>query len=386
MIKLLKKYGFYPRVAVWELTLRCNLNCRHCGSKAGKARRDELSLPQALRLAEQLAELRCRYMTLSGGEPLLRRDWALIAEKLVDLGVTTGMISNGTLWSKEVAATVKTVGLESVAFSVDGFQEAHEYQRRVKGQWAQVFRAIDSAVSRGIRVSVVTTINNRNLRELEGLRELLREHGVGRWQVQFATPTGNMAENRSLVMDPKDVLYAVPLIARMCRDNQRPKVYPGHDVGYYGEPEEMLRDPKATIPFWTGCSAGCSVIGIESNGNIKGCLSLPSILNDEDAFIEGNVRDTPLREIWFRKGAFKYNREFTLDQLGGFCRTCDYAEICRGGCTWSCYAEKGFVRDNPYCYWRQLKLKEAAEAAGGEQKEAAEAAGGEEKARLPLAH
>jgi radical SAM protein with 4Fe4S-binding SPASM domain len=367
MIKLLKKFGFYPRVAVWELTLRCNLNCRHCGSKAGKARDDELSLPEALRLAEQLAELKCRYMTLSGGEPLLRRDWALIAEKLVDLGVTTGMISNGVNWSGEIAATAKTVGLESVAFSVDGFQEAHEYQRRVKGQWAKVLKAIDIAVGKGLRVSVVTTINNRNLHELEPLRELLREHGVRRWQVQFATPTGNMAENRSLVMDPKEVLYAVPLIARMCRDNKLPKVYPGHDVGYFGEPEESLRDPKATIPFWTGCSAGCSVIGIESNGNIKGCLSLPSVLNQEDAFIEGNIRNASLREIWYRKGAFKYNREFTLDQLGGFCRTCDYAEICRGGCTWSCYAETGFVRDNPYCYWRQLKLKEAAEEAGAQE-------------------
>jgi len=376
MIKLLRKYGFYPRVAVWELTLKCNLNCRHCGSKAGKARGDELTLPQALKLAEQLAELKCRYMTLSGGEPLLRKDWALIAEKLVDLGVTTGMISNGVNWSDAIASTVKTVGLESVAFSVDGFREAHEYQRRVKGQWDQVLRTIDSARAKGIRVSVVTTVNNRNMNELEELRELLREHGVGRWQVQFATPTGNMADNRSLVMEPKDLLTAIPLIARMCRDGKLPKVYPGHDVGYFGEPEESLRDPKATIPFWTGCSAGCSVIGIESNGNIKGCLSLPSAMNNESAFIEGNIRDEPLRDIWFRKGAFAYNRDFTPEQLGGFCATCDYAEICRGGCTWTCYAEKGFVRDNPYCYWRQLKEKEAREAAGVEPEP--------EKTRLPV--
>ena len=376
MIKLLRKYGFYPRVAVWELTLRCNLNCRHCGSKAGKARGDELSLPEALRLAEQLAELKCRYMTL-GGEPLLRRDWALIAEKLVELGVTTGMITNGILWSGDIASTVKTVGLESVAFSVDGFQQAHEYQRRVPGQWAKVLKAIDNAVGKGLRVSVVTTINDKNVRELEELRELLSDHGVRRWQVQFATPTGNMAENRSLVMNAKDILYAVPLIAKMCRDNKSPKVYPGHDVGYYGEPEESLRDPKATIPFWTGCSAGCSVIGIESNGNIKGCLSLPSEMNNVDTFVEGNVRNSSLREIWFRKGGFAYNRDFTPDQLGGFCATCDYAEICRGGCTWTCFAEGGMVRDNPYCYWRQFKEQEAREAAG-------EAGGDEEEDKVHL--
>jgi radical SAM protein with 4Fe4S-binding SPASM domain len=367
MIRLLEKYGYFPRVGVWELTLACNLNCRHCGSRAGKAREDELTLPEARRLCAELAELKCRFMTLSGGEPILRKDWVLIAETLVDAGVTTGMISNGRSWSKDIAKTAKTIGLESVAFSLDGFEASHDYQRRLAGHWKMAISAIDSAISAGLTTSVVTTINNRNLHELEGLRELLAAHGVRRWQVQFATPTGNMAENRGLMMEPKDVLHAVPLIARMCRDDQRPKVYPGHDVGYFGDPEEHLRDPMAPIPFWTGCSAGCSAIGIESNGNIKGCLSLPSELNGVTSFVEGNIRTSPLKEIWYRKGAFAYNREFTTESLGGFCRTCDYNDICRGGCTWSCFAEKEFVRDNPYCYWRQLH-EQRAQPDGGNRK------------------
>jgi radical SAM protein with 4Fe4S-binding SPASM domain len=367
MINLLRKYGFKPRLAVWELTLGCNLRCRHCGSRAGSARKDELLLHEALRLCDELADLGCKFMTLSGGEPLMRRDWPIIAERLIDRGVTTGMISNGILWNDSVAKTVKTVGLESMAFSLDGLTESHEYQRRVPGQYKQVLDAIDSCKRHGLRVTAVTTINARNLPELEAVRELLAEHGVDRWQVQFATPTGNMANHRSLMMDPEDLLHAIPLIARMCRDGRTPKVYPGHDVGYYGEPEEALREPSSSIPFWTGCSAGCSVIGIESNGNIKGCLSLPSSLNDEDRFNEGNVRQSSLKEIWERPGAFAYNREFTVDQLSGFCKTCEYAEVCRGGCTWTTFAETGSaVRDNPYCYWRQLKLAEQREAQSAE--------------------
>ncbi|HMA94207.1 MAG TPA: radical SAM protein, partial [Polyangiaceae bacterium] len=70
MIKLLEKYGYLPRIAVWELTLRCNLNCRHCGSRAGRARDDELALNEALTLADDLAEMGCQFLTLSGGEPL----------------------------------------------------------------------------------------------------------------------------------------------------------------------------------------------------------------------------------------------------------------------------------------------------------------------------
>jgi radical SAM protein with 4Fe4S-binding SPASM domain len=359
LISFLAKLGYAPRIAVWELTLQCNLSCRHCGSRAGKAREDELTLAEARRLCRELAELGCQHVTLSGGEPLLRKDWALIAETLVDSGVAVGMITNGSLWTPEVATTVKGVGLESIAFSVDGFEPAHDYQRRVPGHWRAVLKAIDHAASTGLRVSVVTTINSRNLRELEALRELLGQHGVLRWQVQFATPTGNLAENRSLVLEPRDVLYAVPLIAGMCQDQRLPKLHPGHNVGYFGEPEEWLRDPQAVVPFWIGCLAGLSVVGIESHGNIKGCLSLPSALNGVDAFVEGNLRASSLRDIWCKEGAFAYCREFRVESLDGFCRTCDYGDICRGGCTWACFAEQGLVRDNAYCYWRQLHQAEA---------------------------
>ncbi len=371
MIKLHKKFGYRPRIAVWELTLRCNLNCRHCGSKAGRARDDELALHEALHLADELAELGCRFLTLSGGEPLLRKDWPIIAERLIEKGVTVGMISNGILFDDAQASTAKAVGLETVAFSLDGLQESHEYQRRVPGQWQVVLDAIETCKRHKIRPSVVTTINRRNLPELEQVRTLLRERGVLRWQVQFATPTGNMADNRSLLMEPKDVLVAIPLIAKMCKDDQLPKVYPGHDVGYYGEPEEALRHHSEQLPVWTGCTAGMSVIGIESNGNIKGCLSLPSAMNNENRFIEGNVRERSLTEIWKNKEGFAYNRQFTTELLGGFCRTCDYAEICRGGCTWTTFAEHGTVRDNPYCYWRQLQQ--------------AEEQNGEPRRHLPLA-
>ncbi len=359
MIKLLQKYGFYPRSAVWELTLRCNLNCRHCGSRAGKPRADEMSLDEALRLCRELADLKCRFLTLGGGEPLLRRDWPIIAQALIERGVRVGMVTNGLAWNDDVARTAKVVGLESVAFSLDGFEQDHDYLRRHKGLYQKVLSAIASALRAGIHTSVVTTITRANMASLEAFREMLAQHGVERWQVQLGTPTGNMRDHWDLVIQPEDVLTLVPMIAKMCRDNRRPKVYPGHDVGYFGEYEEDLRDPNSPIPFWTGCPAGCSVIGIESNGNIKGCLSLPSSQEHVDAFVEGNIRGSSLRDVWSRPDAFAYNRQFTPDRLSGFCRTCDYAEVCRGGCTWINFAHTGAGRDNPYCYWRQRKLAEA---------------------------
>jgi radical SAM protein with 4Fe4S-binding SPASM domain len=80
-------------------------------------------------------------------------------------------------------------------------------------------------------------------------------------------------------------------------------------------------------------------------------------MNGVDRFVEGNVGHTPLAEVWRRPGGFAYNREFSVDLLGGFCKECEYAEICRAGCSWTSFAHTGDLRDNPYCYHRQVALQ-----------------------------
>src|SRR6516165_6986759 len=64
-----------PVYAVWEVTLRCDLTCRHCSSRAGHARDDELTREQALDVIAQMADLGLGEVTLIGGEVYLRRDW-----------------------------------------------------------------------------------------------------------------------------------------------------------------------------------------------------------------------------------------------------------------------------------------------------------------------
>ncbi len=354
MMKLLRKLGYAPRTCVWELTLKCNLNCRHCGSRAGKARDDELTTPEALDLVEQIADLGCKTLTLGGGEPLLRKDWSVIATALIDRGVKTNMVTNGRTWTKDTTKVAKRLGLESVAFSLDGLETTHTYVRRVKGHWEHLIECIDDCRDNDFTVSVITTVHRRNLDELDELAELLTAHGVDRWQLQLGNPMGFMADNRDLCIHPEDVLTVVPKIAQLCRKMKKPRVYPGHNIGYYGDPEDDLRDTGGPIPFWIGCTAGCHVLGIESNGNVKGCLSLPSAMNNVDAFVEGNIRERPLREIWRDRQSFAYNRQFSLEQLSGFCKTCEYAEICRGGCSWTAFAYTGSRYENRYCYWRQL--------------------------------
>ncbi|MFC1708164.1 SPASM domain-containing protein, partial [Planctomycetota bacterium] len=67
---------------------------------------------------------------------------------------------------------------------------------------------------------------------------------------------------------------------------------------------------------------------------------------------EGNARKTPLREIWTRKGAFAYNREFDPSQLRGFCGRCEYGDICRAGCKSMAFAMTASHHENPMCVHR----------------------------------
>jgi radical SAM protein with 4Fe4S-binding SPASM domain len=354
MLDILKQVGFAPRACVWELTLACNLRCKHCGSFAGSKRDDEMSLEENLKVADDLAALGCRRVTLSGGEPTLNPDWDRIGKRLADHGVKVNLISNGWHWNESHVARAKAAGLVGAAFSLDGFQAEHDEFRQA-GSFERVVAAIAACVASGLPVAVNTTVNKLNVRKLPELRDFIVGLGAFSMQIQLATPSGNMGAHRDLVIDPADLTWLVPQLADLCRHNTR-KFFAvaADDIGYYGRAEQGLRDDGGDLPFWIGCRAGCQVVGIESSGNVKGCLSLPSGMHGERRFVEGNLRERSLPEIWNAPGAFAYNRQYTEDQLTGFCRVCRYRDFCRGGCTWTvyCHALAG-GEGNPFCFYYQ---------------------------------
>ena len=78
MREIIDQVARVPRTCTWELTLRCNLRCGHCGSKAGLARPDEMPLDAMLRGVRELAALGCERVTLAGGEPPLSPHWQAV--------------------------------------------------------------------------------------------------------------------------------------------------------------------------------------------------------------------------------------------------------------------------------------------------------------------
>src|SRR6185295_9000721 len=121
--------------------------------------------------------------------------------------------------------------------------------------------------------------------------------------------------------------------ARVCwrANREGVAVLPGSSVGYYSPYEHVYREYSYGLgQAWMGCQAGLAGIGIEADGKIKGDPSLPT-----DYYTGGNIRKKPLREI-MQTPELTFNMNGGTPEgtahLWGFCKTCKFAELCRGGC------------------------------------------------------
>ncbi len=355
-----------PRNCVWELTLACNLDCAHCGTSAGKVRRDELSLEQCLDVAEQLADQGCELVTLSGGEPTLRKGWDRIARALADRGVYVNMVTNGVYRSeavgRDIAARARDAGMCNIAVSLDGPRNVHEILRG-PGTFDRTLEGVGYFREAGLPVAVLTTVSRLNLPLLEQVREIAIDAGAKQWRLQLAKPMGRMDDLRDLVIDPTDLLDLVPRLARMKKAG-RINLRVGDSIGYYGPHDKVLRGRGwrgGRQECWQGCQAGMQAIGIEADGGVKGCLSLQAKWGESDPFVEASLREHTLDEIWHAPGIFPFNRDFSVDQLTGGCAPCRHAALCRGGARCVSSAVNGTVTDDPYCYYRVASERRALE-------------------------
>ena len=121
---------YKPVTAVWEVTMGCNMRCGHCGSSCAGALPGELSTDEALDLCDQIAELGLRWITLSGGEPLTRKDTPKLVKRLSRNGVKVNIITNGWLLDEEMAKKLKKSGISTVAISIDGTPKIHDSVRK----------------------------------------------------------------------------------------------------------------------------------------------------------------------------------------------------------------------------------------------------------------
>ncbi len=349
--EFLTTFPYRPRVCVWELTLACDLRCGHCGSRAGAARHAEMTTDECLDVVTQLADLGCEVVTLSGGEPTLHPGWREIARAARAAGMIPNMVTNGVGCTPELARDLKESGLSNVAVSVDGPPEVHE-KIRGRGTFAKTCAAVAMIQEAGLPVTIMTTINTLNLPHLEATYDLCVSLGVDRWRLQLGKPMGTLEDHEDWVIEPKELLYLLPRLHRLAERGPVP-VGIGDSIGFHSVYDTPLRATswKGTPQRWGGCQAGLQGIGLESDGGVKGCLSMQDGCAGPSTFREGSLRERSLFELWTDPGLFAYNRKFRQAELTGACATCAHGRTCRGGAHCVSIAVNGKTTENPYCYY-----------------------------------
>lgn len=351
-----------PVHAVWEVTLRCDQACSHCGSRAGRPRQVELDTEQALEVARSMLRLGCREVSLIGGEAYLRDDLEDIVRVLAEGGAHVTMQTGGRTLSEERARSLRLAGMKAVGLSIDGPEAVHDVVRGARGSHAAALRALDHCRAAGLMTAANTQINKLSIDHLETTCAELVERGVQAWKCQVTVPMGRAADRPDWILEPWQIVVAIDTLAALQKraleeaktSGKRPlAIYPGNTLGYFGPHELMLRSrPGGHETHWIGCRAGINVISVESDGTVKGCPSLPTA-----PYAAGNVTELKLEDIWQQSDTIRFARDRGTEELWGRCKTCYYADTCRGGCSWMAHCSLGRRGNNPFCYYRVKKLE-----------------------------
>ena len=182
----------------WECTLRCNLNCRHCGSDCRMlSEKDDMPFADFAKVLDEIKEHMdpSKVMVITtGGEPSVRRDLAECGREITRRGFVWGMVSNGMLLTPELVNEFVAAGLKSIAVSFDGFEDDHNWMRGNPNSYKNVLVAVKALQQHpSLTWDVITCVNQRTIQYLPKFRDFLISLGIKRWRLFTVFPFGRAA-------------------------------------------------------------------------------------------------------------------------------------------------------------------------------------------------
>ena len=327
------------RTLFWEMTLRCNLDCRHCGSdcRADAAAKD-MPLEDFLRVLDQEVTPNVNpsevLVIFSGGEVLMRKDLELAGSEVARRGYPWGLVTNGVLLTPERLASLVQAGLRSISISLDGFADVHNHIRRNDTAFDCATMAITEILKyRDIACDVISCLTPPMLPRLEEFKQWLIAHGVTHWRIFSIFPAGRAADDPALNLSNEEFRCALDFIKQTRKEGEINVSYACE--GFLGDYEAEVRDN-----FYQ-CAAGVSVASIRVDGSISGCTSVRA------DYSQGNIYHDRFWEVWQTLFEPFRNREWAHK---GECAECKMWRHCQGGGM--------HLRDNNgelmYCHYKKL--------------------------------
>jgi radical SAM protein with 4Fe4S-binding SPASM domain len=202
-----------PLTAGFELTSRCNLRCKMCYVSSPKENSEkkakELTAEQWIKLAEMARDAGVLYVTLTGGEVLLRKDFREIYEAISSMGFVTQIYTNATLITPEIASWLKEMPPYRVSLTVYGASaDTYEKVCGVRSGYKNVLRGIELLQQEGINYEIKTTAIKDNWREFEAIGDLARKYGVRFGVVNYISPRreGCYSSPEEVRLTPEEVV------------------------------------------------------------------------------------------------------------------------------------------------------------------------------------
>ncbi len=347
------KYGptkpftaYSPFLVVWNVTKVCNLRCKHCYETAGVPPPDELNKREVLRAVDKMGKAGVAYIALSGGEPLMRRDFLDIVNRIRKNEMAFSIATNGTLLTKKIAKKLKDTGCLYIQVSLDGAKPSTHNRLRGANVFKRTVQGIKNAVNSGVCVGIATTVTKLNYKEVPKIIDLTEKLGAEIFMHYNFIPVGRGKDIIDLDLSPDErekllnmlanqigkrkisILSTAPQYGRVCTQFSAVSLTHFDNIT---QTKEYKDSAKFLGDFVGGCGTGRLYCALDYNGNITPCVFIPIKL--------GNIRNDDFLDVWHNSSLFHQIRD--RSHFKGMCGTCKYKNIC-GGCRARAY---GYYND-----------------------------------------
>ena len=269
-------------VVIWNLIRRCNLTCRHCYTVSADVDfAGELSTEEATRVLEDLKAFRVPALILSGGEPLMRPDIFELSHRAKELGLYTGLSTNGTLITEDNIDAIADAGYDYVGISIDGLEETHDQIRQRRGAFRESMAAVRLCKERGIKVGLRFTLTRDNYAQFDDILALTAEHDVDKFYLSHLNYGGRGHRHRKHDAWHEMTRDAMTRLFDRCRAEleagiRREYVTGNNDADgpfllHWARRHfpERVADLEARLLAWGGNASGEYIANIDNLGDVE---------------------------------------------------------------------------------------------------------------------
>jgi AdoMet-dependent heme synthase len=293
-----------PLSAHLDITWRCNERCVHCYLDHDGT--GEMSTAEIKDIIRQLSECGTFFLSVSGGEPLLRRDCFEILEYARSLQFTVKLKTNAVMIGPKEAERLKQIGIEQVQVSIYSHRpEVHDAITKLPGSLRRSLDAIRRLRTHGLKVSITNVLMKQNASDAKAVKQLAKELGVD--FVIDPTITPKLDGDRSIVN--------LGISGQALHEVFHTEEFVG-DVGEFCAPVSAVDDD---VLEGYSCSAGHTLAYISPFGDVYPCVQFPMPC--------GNLRKQSFREIWWQSTALTELRSVQVRDLPT-CSQCSHVAYC----------------------------------------------------------